>query len=548
MPGGAGGSGRGGGGSPEWEVPAALVELSRGLAEARTEEEIAGLLARALEALFPGRAFCIRLVDAKMLATTTVYARGRLLDPSPGPVRLRRAALRAAGLSEAVLSAAGVEVVDLDRPACHGTAHALAVPIAVGGALHGVLDLEWGEGEASDAARDETALSQVASHAALGLRNLRSIEELTFLKTWLEELLENANALIVVTNRQREVLLFNRAVARLTGRGREEALGADLLAMLPAEERERTAEVLDRSIAGEAVSGFETRLALRGGGLAPVAFHTAPIAGHTGEVQGVIAIGQDLSPLRAMEARAEHFARLAALGRLAAGVVHELNNPLVAIQAYSDSLLERYRMGGLDPADLDKLRRIRDAGERIQKFSRDLLAYARPSGEPPERLALGALLEQAARMCEPALRQAGARLRLELAPVPRIRGVRASLLQVFVNLVTNAAQALPPGGGEVALSLSAGDGEVVAEVRDDGAGMDAEVRARIFEPFFTTKQGGRGAGLGLPIVQGIVGRHGGRIEVESEPGRGSTFRVILPVGGGAAGGALGPQGTSERMP
>jgi PAS domain S-box-containing protein len=548
MAGGRGGPPRGRRGAPGREVPAALVELSRGLAEARTEEEIAGLLARALEALFPGRSFCIHLVDAKSLATTTIYARGRLLEPAPGPLRLRPAALRAAGLSEAVLSAAGVEIVGSDRPLCQGTAHALAVPIAAGGALLGVLDLEWAEGQPADPAREQGVLDLVASHAALGLRNLRSIEELTFLKTWLEELLENANALIVVTNRQREVLLLNRAVARLTGRGREEALGADLLGLLPAEERERAAEVLERSIAGEAVSGFETRLLLRGGGLAPVAFHTAPIAGQTGEVEGVIAIGQDLTPLRAMEARAEHFQRLAALGRLAAGVVHELNNPLVAIQTYSDSLLERHGMGGLDPADLDKLRRIREAGERIQKFSRDLLSYARPSGDPPERLDLGALLEQAARMCEPALRQAGARLRLTLAPAPRIRGVRSSLLQVFVNLVTNAAQALAPGGGEVALSLSAGDGEVVAEVRDDGTGMDDEVRARLFEPFFTTKQGGRGAGLGLPIVQGIVARHGGRIEVESAPGRGATFRVTLPVGGGPGAGTPSPQGTSERIP
>jgi len=159
---------RGRKGSPEWEVPAALVELSRGLALARTEEQIAGMLARALEGLFPGRALCIRLTDAKSFATTCIYARGPLLDPAAGPVRLRRAAVRAAGLSEAVLAAAGVELGDDDRPVCQGTTHALAVPIAVGGSFHGVLDVEWGDGVAVDPPREEGVLLQVASHALVG--------------------------------------------------------------------------------------------------------------------------------------------------------------------------------------------------------------------------------------------------------------------------------------------------------------------------------------------------------------------------------------------
>ena len=110
----------------------------------------------------------------------------------------------------------------------------------------------------------------------------------------------------------------------------------------------------------------------------------------TGDViepdEGVIAIGQDLTALRAMERRAEHFQRLAAFGRLAAGIVHELNNPLVAVVTYSDHLLERRRGTLLDPGDAEKLRRIRDAGERIQKLARDLITYARPSDDRPESL------------------------------------------------------------------------------------------------------------------------------------------------------------------
>jgi two-component system NtrC family sensor kinase len=215
------------------------------------------------------------------------------------------------------------------------------------------------------------------------------------------------------------------------------------------------------------------------------------------------------------------------------------------VVTYSDHLLERRRGTGLDPGDAEKLRRIRDAGERIQKLARDLITYARPSDDRPESLDLASLLDQVARMCDPALREAKARVRLELEPAPRILGGRAGLLQVFVNLVTNAAHALPPDGGTVTLGLSARGDEVVARISDDGRGMPPDVRARIFEPFFSTKAGGRGVGLGLSIVQGIVARHGGTIEVESEPGEGTTFTVALPVRGPDA---WPDQRTSESTP
>jgi two-component system NtrC family sensor kinase len=114
-----------------------------------------------------------------------------------------------------------------------------------------------------------------------------------------------------------------------------------------------------------------------------------------------------------------------------------------------------------------------------------------------------------------------------------------------VNLVTNAAHALPPEGGTVTLTLAGRGGAVVASVADDGRGMAPEVRERIFEPFFSTKDGGRGVGLGLSIVQGIVARHGGVIDVTSEPGRGTTFSVRLPL---RAPGPWPGQGTRERTP
>ncbi len=504
----------------------ALLNLSREVAAAGSEDELAGAIARALEILFPGRSFCIRLVDPKLLDLTTLYARGRLIPAARQRLALRRAAVWRTGLSEAALEAGGVQVVDEDEPIFEGCQRATAVPLAVGGQLFGLLNLEYAAGAPGDPQSDLPLLVQVANQAALGVRNLRSFEELTFLKTYLEDLIENANALIVVVNRRREILVFNRALTRLTAWTREEALGEDLLSYVAEAERDRMERVLSRGLEGEPVTSFETRILLRRGGEAQVAFNTAPIAGSAGEAEGVIAIGQDLTALRALEERAEHYQKLASFGRLAAGIVHELKNPLTAIVTYTDALILKHRLGSIDAADLEKLRRVKEAGERIERFSRDLVTYARPSPERMERIDLAALMEQAAEMCEPVLRARGARLVKRLDSSPRISGVRDSLHQVFVNLLTNAAQALREAGGTVTLALSSAGETAVAQVSDDGGGMPPEVRSRVFEPFFTTKP--EGTGLGLPIVQGIVARHGGTITVDSVAGAGTTFTVVLP--------------------
>jgi len=506
----------------------ALLELSRALAVARSEEDVSGAMARAMELLFPGCSHCVRLLDPGTLGLTTLYARGRLKPGARERLALKRAAVRRTGLSEAALEAGGVVVVERDEPVFEGTDRALAVPLATGGQLFGILNLEVPAGAPGDPLGGGPLLLQVANQSALGVRNLRSVEELTYLKSYLEDLIENANALIAVVSRQREVMVFNRALSRLTGWSRDEAIGEDLLSFVGESERERMERVLARTLEGEPVTSFETRILLRGGGEAQVAFNTSPVTGAGGETEGVVAIGQDLTQLRAMEERAEHFQRLAGFGRLAAGIVHELRNPLVAIVSFADALLLKYRVGGLDPGDVDKLRRIREAGERLARFSRDLITYARPSPDKSEPVDLAALLVQAARMCEPALRDAHGRVLTRFdGGVPAIKGVKASLLQVFVNLVTNAAQALPQGG-TITLGLSTAGEGIAARVSDDGRGMNPEVRNRIFEPFFTTKPDGRGSGLGLSIVQGIVARHGGVITVDSVPGQGTTVTVLLP--------------------
>jgi two-component system NtrC family sensor kinase len=224
----------------------------------------------------------------------------------------------------------------------------------------------------------------------------------------------------------------------------------------------------------------------------------------------------------------ERVERFAGLGRLAAGVVHELNNPLTVVTMYTEMMLDEARLGGALGAEAEKLRAISDAAQRIQRFMRDLTSYARPGSDRREPVDLAELAEKAERLCKPALKEADATVVNDFRPAGRVAGHRASLEQVVVNLVTNAAESIR-GGGTITVSVAGDGGEVVLEVRDTGCGMPPDVASQCMEPFFTTQPGGKGTGLGLPIAAGIVQRHGGRIALQSEPGKGTVFTVRLPA-------------------
>jgi signal transduction histidine kinase len=232
--------------------------------------------------------------------------------------------------------------------------------------------------------------------------------------------------------------------------------------------------------------------------------------------------------VRLLEAEAAQSEKMAGLGRLAAGIVHEVNNPLVAVTMYSESLCAKWAVGG-DRDDLEKIQAIRDAGLRIQRLTRDLAAYARPSSGRPAALDLGPLLDQAALLCKPALKEVDALLQRDLQEVPQVSGSRAALTQVFVNLLSNATQAIKKGG-TIRIELRAANGQVQVMVADDGEGMTEEVRAQAFHPFFTMRPG-RGVGLGLATVREILDRHGGSVALQSAPGQGTRVTVSLPARG-----------------
>ena len=223
--------------------------------------------------------------------------------------------------------------------------------------------------------------------------------------------------------------------------------------------------------------------------------------------------------------------KLAALGEMVAGVAHELNNPLTGISTFAQLLLDE----PLGAEQLESVRTIKRESDRAVAVIRDLLAFARKGGPRQVAVDLPAIVQQTLRLRAYALQSAGVTVEIELEPgVPAIPGDDQKLQQVVLNLLINAEYAMLRS---VTRRLTvrvrrcrAGEADAVTlEIADTGAGMPAEIAKHVFEPFFTTKPVGVGTGLGLSVSYGIVRAHGGTIAVDSTPGIGTTFRVVLPI-------------------
>ena len=239
--------------------------------------------------------------------------------------------------------------------------------------------------------------------------------------------------------------------------------------------------------------------------------------------------------IRKLQAQVVQNEKLASLGQIVAGVVHELNNPLTSIIAYSDYLKRKaHARAPYDDLedDLERLRRIGEAAARILNFSRDLVAYARPSADVPGTVQLQDIVEKALIFCEHEFNGAHILVSRDFDPrLPPVRGMAGQLTQVFVNLFTNAAHAMGPGGGELSICMDTNPKQhtLTIAISDTGTGIDEHDMPQIFEPFFTTKTEGRGTGLGLSIVRGIMDAHGGTIEASSVLGEGTVFTLTLPL-------------------
>lgn len=328
-----------------------------------------------------------------------------------------------------------------------------------------------------------------------------------------------------------KAVFANRAIAQMAGRLESELLhpGFDPLALFDYEAQEPLREAVEAE-GPPAATQRATEIVQPVGRRIPVEVQTAPLLFQNHPAAMVLVT--DVSALRDLQERLVRGEKLRALGELAAGVAHDFNNNLGIILGRTQLLISRTK----DPAIASGLNVIRqaamDGGEavrRIQQFSRVR------EDRVHEALDLGEIAEEVVEITrgkwknDPERRGVKVEVLVEAADAPSILGSRAEIREAMTNLIFNSVDALP-GGGRIAIRCRAEEGQAVIEVADDGTGMAEEVRSRMFEPFFTTK-GLSGTGLGLSMVYGIVSRHQGTIEVETEVDRGTVVRMRFPETG-----------------
>ena len=344
-------------------------------------------------------------------------------------------------------------------------------------------------------------------------------------------LVESAPDGVVIVQRG-AIVFINPAAARLLGVSIAEALGRPLAAFQSPE------------VAALAAARIATMLK-DGVDLPPSEYGVLADPNRVVEIKSVVcewegapailSFARDVTERKAIERRLVESDRLAALGTLAAGVAHEINNPLAYAQLSAQHVSRLLETAGLPDETLATLRRhLEDIGHgiaRVASITQSLRSFVKDDADAPGPVDLELVLAHALRMVDHELRHA-ARLVYDVAPLPAVIGIAAPLEQVFVNVLINAIKALPRDpdlAHEIHVTAQPVGDRVVVEIRDTGCGIPAALRGRVFEPFFTTRDVGHGMGLGLSVSKTIVDNQGGEMEVDSIENVGTTVRIRLPA-------------------
>ena len=333
------------------------------------------------------------------------------------------------------------------------------------------------------------------------------------------------------------VLTWNRAAEALYGWQAAEVIGRPLPTI--GQDVEDHGRLRDRVLRGEALRGVEVTRRRKDGTLVNISLSVAPLHDAAGQVTGMLSLAADITEMRQLEVQYRQAQKMEAVGRLAGGIAHDFNNLLTAIIGTTALVLEDR---GLESRARVDIQEIEKAAKRAAGLTRQLLIFSRQQVLEPRALDLNALVGDLEKMLQ---RLIGEDIELRTKPAAALGAVRADpgqLEQAIVNLVVNARDAMPQGGR---LTIETADVEldrsyvtrhvptqpgpyVLLAISDTGVGMDGATKARLFEPFFTTKDPGRGTGLGLATVYGIVKQSGGYIWAYSELGHGTTFKIYLP--------------------
>ncbi|WP_434414992.1 ATP-binding protein [Nannocystis pusilla] len=367
-------------------------------------------------------------------------------------------------------------------------------------------------------------LALLAPQLALGLEGGRLMIETEALAAYQALLLDQTSVLINSIDAAGRVVTWNRASQQLLGVSAEAARGRKFGVEVARLAEPARWDSLWESLRKAGAIATEVAVLAEGGQEIPLHLEGRLLRGADDPGAGAVLVALDLRRRRALEDQVLRTQKLAAVGLLAAGIAHEINNPLSGVVGYSRLLLEK----PLDPNVREKVEKIAASGERCRKIVEGVLLFSRQrEGGKRRLLDLSGLIDRVIGIGEYQWRMHNVRILRSGLQAAMIVGDADQLEQVLLNLFSNAVDAMPRGG-RIRIRLDREDGRVVVEIADEGCGIAPEILDRIFDPFFSTKDIGKGTGLGLAISYGIIKDHGGDILVRSQPGLGTTFTIHLP--------------------
>lgn len=346
--------------------------------------------------------------------------------------------------------------------------------------------------------------------------------EIEATKQYLENLLENANDVIYTLDAEQRFTYVNNKI-HVWGYQKDDLLGRPYLSLLSKRHRGRR---LKSTLDIGAKQVYEVEVMTKGGEVRMATVSVSPLTDADGHILGVLGIARDITTTKKLEQQILNSEKLASIGKLAAGVAHEVNNPLAGIL----NCLYNLRKGTLSPERQEEyLFSMEDGLRRVQKIVRQLLEFSQQHEPELSSTNLNEVIQRVLVLTNHAFTAHQIRLVQDFyLDLPPLMVDRHMLEQVLMNLILNAVQAMR-GGGVITIRTRKVSDRCAIDIEDTGCGIPGTVLPRIFDPFFTTKGTGEGTGLGLSVSLGIAERHGGTIHVESEVGKGSIFTVWLPM-------------------
>jgi hypothetical protein len=367
----------------------------------------------------------------------------------------------------------------------------------------------------------------------------KTTEQLGEYRARLASIIDSSEDAILSKDLNGIITSWNKGAERIYGYTPEEVVGKHISRLTPGDRPDEISEILQKIARGESTEHYESVRVTKDGRQLSVSISVSPLRNAAGDIVGASAIARDITVQKRTESQLRQAQKMEAIGRLAGGVAHDFNNFLGIINACTEFLRDR-----IDPAAEPSVyvENIRKATERGKSLTKQMMAFSRTSTVQPRILDLNERLREIGKLLRPMLGEDVEILIVPKTPSAIVEADPGQLDQIVVNLAVNARDAMP-GGGKFILETSAvkldegfadqhqamAPGKyVMLAVSDTGSGMDNATLLRIFEPFFTTKEPGKGTGLGLATVYGIIKQSAGHILVYTEPGQGTTFKIYLP--------------------